>query len=91
MASKSANTRRNYSARANDLMHRASQEATAPRLAAAGALTLGAAAYALLRDSERRERLKSRAQEYIDLASAWWNADKPPQQPVATAAQIPVS
>ena len=89
MASKSANSRRNYSTRANDLVHRASQEATAPRLAAAGALTLGAAAYALLRDPERRGRLKNRAQEYIDLASAWWNADSQRQQP-ASAAQIPV-
>jgi hypothetical protein len=92
MATKSANGSRRYSARANDFMHKAQQEATAPRLVAAGALALGAAAYAVLRDPGRRERLKGRAQEYMDLASAWWNADSTqPQQPAVSAVHIPVS
>jgi len=91
MPTESANSRRGYSARANDLAHRVRQEATAPRIAAAGALTLGAAAYALLRDPARRERLKDRAQEYIDLASAWWNSDSRPQPSAVSASHIPVS
>lgn len=93
MATKSANGSRNYSARANNFMQRAQQEATGPRLAAAGALALGAAAYAVLRDPGRRERLKDRAQEYVDLASAWWNADSGPQPQTASVStqHIPVN
>jgi len=91
MATKSTNGRRSYTARANDFVQRAQREATGSRLAAAGVLALGAAGYVLLRDPARRERLKDRAQEYIDLASAWWNSDSRPQPSAVSASHIPVS
>jgi hypothetical protein len=88
MATSSTN-RRSQSRRTSDLLDRARQEATMPRLFAAGVLTAGAAAYALLRDPDRRERLQQRTQNYLDRASTWWNAQKGSETP--SSAAIPIS
>lgn len=50
---------RSFSDRARETWEATRREATPPRLAAAGVLALGAAAYGLLRDPARRERLSS--------------------------------
>jgi hypothetical protein len=89
MATASSNNRRRRSARAGEFFDRARQEATLPRLFAAGFVAAGATAYALLRDPERRERLKLRAQTYVDSAAAWWNDQQRSETPAAAA--IPIS
>jgi hypothetical protein len=89
MATTSSGNRRSRSTRSSDLFDRARQEATMPRLFAAGALAAGAAVYALLRDPDRRERLKQRTQDYVDRASDWWNTQKRAETP--SGAAVPIS
>lgn len=52
-----ARNRRGFRKRARLGLDEARRQATVPRLATVGALALGAAAYGLLRDPGRRERL----------------------------------
>lgn len=78
MASRTQSSRNSYYDRAGEMLGRARQEATTPRILAAGAVAAGATAYALLRDPVRRERLKDMAQDYIDRGSAWWQGKSPP-------------
>jgi len=83
MASKSS-TNRTYSERAGRLMNQARQEATTPRLIAAGTIAAGAAAYALLRDPARRDRLIQSARDYVDRGTAWWNQSRASETPAAS-------
>lgn len=88
MANTSANSRR--SSRVGEFMDRARKEATLPRMVAAGTVAAGAAAYALLRDPARRERLKKSARDYVERGSAWWN-DGRGSQKTPSASHIPVA
>ena len=64
--------RRGFRNRARMGLNSARREATAPRLATVGALALGAAAYGLLRDPDRRGRVIKSARDFSDrLMSAW--------------------
>jgi hypothetical protein len=83
MASRTKTNNRGYYDRAGDVLGRARQEATTPRIIAAGAVAAGAAAYALLRDPARRERIRGFAQDYIDRGSAWWQ-ERSSSPPVAS-------
>lgn len=72
MASKTHTSTRGYYDRAGDMFGRAREEATMPRLLAAGAVATGAAAYALLREPARRERIRETVRDYIDRGTRWW-------------------
>lgn len=89
MATKSQGRGQSYSARAGNLFGRARQEATPSRLIAAGALAAGAAAYAVLRDPARRERIRESARDYLDRGTAWWQGSDSSRAPSAVG--IPVS
>jgi hypothetical protein len=84
MANRTGSNNRSYSARASRLMGRARQEATPSRLIAAGTLAAGAAAYALLRDPERRDRLTKSARDYLDRGMAWWDQSTRNEAPSAS-------
>lgn len=82
------NSSGSYSERASDLLTRARGEVTAPRLIAAGAVAVGAGAYALLRDAGRRDRLGDLARSYADRAGSWWNETR--ARPEPNAAEITI-
>lgn len=63
--------RRGFGNRARMGLTSARREATAPRLATVGALALGAAAFGLLRNPERRERLFKNARGLSDRLTGW--------------------
>jgi hypothetical protein len=72
----SKNGSRSYSRRASDMLDSAWEGATAPRVAAAGAVALGALAFAYMRDKDRRDRLTRTARDYSDRASNWWHGSQ---------------
>lgn len=72
-AQRSKNGSRSYSRRAADMLDTARENATAPRVAAAGAVALGALAFAYMRDKDRRDRLTRTARDYTDRATNWWH------------------
>lgn len=84
MATKSPRTNGNYRERAGEYLSRARQEATTPRLIAAGAVAAGAAAYALLRDASRRDLIRESARDYLDRGMAWWHSGSTAEAPAAS-------
>lgn len=83
-----ARNRRGFRDRARMGLSSARREATAPRLATVGALALGAAAYGLLRDPDRRERLTRSARELSDRLMSGWS--RQPANPTPTASGIAI-
>ena len=88
MANRTASNNRSYSRRASQLLDRARGEATTSRLIAAGTVAAGAAAYALLRDPQRRDRLMSSARAYLDRGTAWWNENTRKEEPSASGIAV---
>lgn len=88
MASKTHTSSRGFYDRAGDMLGKAREEATMPRLLAAGAVAAGAAAYALLREPARRERIRETARDYIDRGTKWWQGGSQ-SPPAATEIAVP--
>lgn len=66
----------------------ARREATVPRLATVGALALGAAAFGLLRNPDRRERLTKSARDLSDRLASSWGRQSANSAPSASAITI---
>lgn len=88
MASK-ANGNQSYKAQASELLSRTRDQATMPRVLAASAVAAGAGVFALLRNPERRERLKGMAHDYSERASGWWNEGRRQKAPSASEISLP--
>jgi hypothetical protein len=79
---------RGFATRARTSLDAARKEATAPRLATVGALALGAAAFGLLRNPQRRQRLaKSMKDLYRRIPG---RTDYAPQQQAPNASAITI-
>jgi hypothetical protein len=80
--------RRGFRNRARIGLNSARREATAARLATVGALALGAAAYGLLRDPDRRERLSKSARDLSDRLMSGWSRQSASPTPGASGIAI---
>lgn len=72
MARKNNNEAQGRTARMNRLKKAASDNMTTPNLLAAGAVALGAAAFAYLRDEQRRNGIMESARRGRDAMSQRW-------------------
>ncbi len=88
MATK-ANGNQGYRAQATEMLSRTREQATMPRMLAAGAVAAGAGVFALLRNPERRERLKGMAHDYSERVSGWWNEARGQKPPSASEISVP--
>jgi hypothetical protein len=80
--------RRGFGNRARMGLNSARREATAPRLATVGALALGAAAFGLLRNPERRERLTRNARDLSNRLMSGWGRQSANPTPNASGIAI---
>lgn len=80
--------RQGFRDRARMGLNSARREATAPRLATVGALALGAAAFGLLRNPDRRERLTKSARDLSDRLTSGWGRQSANPAPNASGITI---
>jgi hypothetical protein len=80
---------RGFAKRARTSLNAARREATAPRLATVGVLALGAAAFSLLRNPQRRQRLAKSMRELYERMPGRADHAPQPQAPNASQPQAP--
>jgi hypothetical protein len=79
---------RSFTTRARTSLDAARKEATAPRLVTVGALALGAAAFGLLRNPQRRHRLAKSMRDLYERIPG--RTDHAPQQQAPNASAITI-